>query len=83
MATGSEKAKREMDESSILRRRGLQVGEPSVLDRQPCQGPAIEDFKVPLSFLCWARVVCSVLTVYLAPRSAGALVTGLTLGGVQ
>lgn len=76
MATGSEKAEREMDESSILRRRGLQVGEPSILDVQPCQWRAIEDFKVPVTFLYWSA--CSVLNIYLAVGFAGALVTGLT-----
>jgi hypothetical protein len=81
VATGSEKAESEMDESSILRRRGLQVGEPSILDVQPCQWRAIEDFKVPMTFLYWAA--CSVLNIYLGVGSAGALVTGLTHGGVQ
>lgn len=50
-----------MDESSILRRRGLQVGDPSLLETQHCHWPAIEDFKVPFSFLSWAEICAQFL----------------------
>ena len=83
MVTGSEKAEREMDESSILRRRGLQVGEPSVLEHAALSVASHGGFQSSSVIPLLGMAMCSVLTIYLAPRSAGALVTGLTLGGVQ
>lgn len=62
-----------MDESSILRRRGLQVGDPSILKTQAWWQPVTEDFKVPLSFFFLGADGCTVLSIHLATGDARSL----------